>query len=300
MTVSIEAGGYLCNGTASGQSVAEMAQVFIDSGGEIHQWALESIFSRTLSGCKQITTLDQVSAQATDYVHEIRKVLPNVRIGIIDALPHYSVGPWKAGPCDKKPNGDLVDALTSLKTHLAERNYTLEFYWADCPYEYSIAGGKCGYPDGKGYAKLNYTAEAVTKLGLRMGKIFNSAGGGQLSDEAFYKGTMSDFDNYLAAVGQDRLANQDVIVESWYPHPAKVIPETAQFTFMYTADQVLKKAVGEEVDEVGVPAEGWIPDFGTENGKRWHRHQHRHRAFYFPRRKGLPESTSDGADERFY
>ena len=228
--VSIEAGGYLCNGTQSAERLLKTLGNYT-AVGYINQLALESIFSRTIHGCEgEIKSFAMVSREAVSYARVLKNAMPHLEFGLIDAVPHFTAGPYAAN--SSKPLGDIRDALTILKKDMAAAGMPLQFYWADCPYEYSMA-----MTGNSGYEKLAFIANFTTNvLGIRMGKIFNSEQGGKMSNEEFHKRTMDDHHRYMSTVPASDTS--DVIVESWYPYPRPNIPEETPNTFMYTAAAV--------------------------------------------------------------
>ncbi|XP_065179169.1 uncharacterized protein LOC135809688 [Sycon ciliatum] len=238
ISVSIEAGVYLCNGTDVALTALQDLRNYTSVGGRIDQWALESIFSRTMSGCEgKFTTFQQVAEQAVDYVQVLKKAMPDLEFGVIDAVPHFSAGKYPSNNEPRVDLGDIRDALSTLKTALAGAGTELLFYWADCPYEYSL-----NLPGNTGFEKLAFIANYTTnELGMRMGKIFNSQQGGSVSDKMYYDRSLLDYHAYMStsAAATD---TSDIIAESWYKFPAQVIPETQPYTFMYTAKTILELA----------------------------------------------------------
>jgi len=238
LRISIEAGGYMCrpSGAKNAQNQIAKLQPFLQAGGKIHFWGLESVFSRTRGGCANFTLTDTVREVAA-YAGVVAAALPATEIYLYDALPHYSVG--KAWPPNQplKPGQwamDLPEVLSLLAPAMAAQGAHLVGYWADCPYEYSI-----NYPDGNGYQRLAAAVSSVKATSLKFGKTFNSEGGGKTSDELFYNLTLDDFSRSTQAVP---LSSFDMImVETWYTHPTHPAPETLQYTTMYTAKAVMEQ-----------------------------------------------------------
>lgn len=129
---------------------------------------------------------------------------------------------------------------------MAAKNMTLEGYWADSPYEFSLnyPSANAPMPSGSGFNKIAAMVALVKGMGLRVAKTFNSMAGGQTSDKAFYTGTIKDCEATLAVVPSPASGGHGfdaVMVETWYFFPATAIPETTAYTTAYTALSVFDK-----------------------------------------------------------
>ena len=187
LQVSIEAGGYLCPGSAVSNKTLAQIQLYLNAGGRIDRFMLESIFSRTMTGpqCKAMHptwTFEDVAEQAADYIDLLAPHIEKVsgkplEIGLIDALPHFAAGQYKADPTYQPQHGpdglgQIGDAVSALQTALAARTSgrELAIYWADCPLDYSLH-----MPNGTGFDKVVYALHKVLPpLGVQAGKIFNT------------------------------------------------------------------------------------------------------------------------------
>lgn len=238
LQISIEAGGEMCkpSGARLAQKLLTDLKPYFDSGGTIHFWGLESIFSRTRGGCPSFNLTDTVRELAA-YAGVVAKALPSTELYLYDALPHYSVGKSWPPNLPLKPGQwamDLPEVLSLLAPAMAAQGAQLMGYWADCPYDYSIS-----YTGHKGYQRLAAAVSAVKAAGLKFGKTFNTQSGGKTSDELFYNGTLDDFKRCLQVVP---LSSLDIImIETWYSHPSHAIPETEPYTTMYTAKAVMEQ-----------------------------------------------------------
>ena len=73
--------------------------------------------------------------------------------------------------------------------------------------------------------------------GLDVNLIVNSERGGQQSDELFCRETLQMVDTYLQAGGRPTRW----FVQSWYPHPKQMVPETAPNTMTALVKAVIHK-----------------------------------------------------------
>jgi hypothetical protein len=245
--ISIEGGGAMCgngSGVEAGTRDVQVFQPFFAAGGRLSQWLLESVYSRTQASCpsqSHATTTSELAGYAATVHAAISRDAP-VEMYLYDALPHFRVG--AAWPANAPSYGlELGATLAALKPAMAAKGVPLAGYWADCPYEYSrdYPNASSPMPAGSGFRKLAAVVTLVHSTGLKVAKTLNSQGGGQASDEAFYNGTMADWDATAAAVSTGSGGWDAQMVETWYPHPADAIPERVAYTTAYTALAVFQK-----------------------------------------------------------
>jgi hypothetical protein len=239
--LSIEGGGHMCqpNGTAIAQAQLRVLKPFLDAGGTIKTWGIESVFSRTRQACHNLSLAETVE-QVADFAAVLASKLPATKLFLYDALPHYSVGsswPANAPPPAGAWDMDLLDVLTRLRAAMAQRGAALAGYWADCPLEYSQAYAP---KPGHGYERLAAAWTGVRAMGLEFAKTFNTQDGGAASAEAFAQGTLADFRSVSAVV--DMTTFYMAMVESWYAHPVNPAPETTPYTTTNTLLAVIKEA----------------------------------------------------------
>jgi len=237
--VSIETGGALCgkgSGAERARSVVAGLRIFLDAGGSFRLVALESIFSRTHASCasqSQEQTASEIAAFAAGLLSGgLGGSRGAPSFYLYDALPHMTVGAFPRN--DPKYDLDLGTLLTTLQAAMRAKHVRLEGYLMDCPYEFSsdpFPNASAPMPAGSGYRKIAAAAELVRNLGLRVGKTFNSQSGGQTSDTLFYHNTLKDVKNTLEA----GVSLDVAMVESWYAHPLKALPEDAAYTTTFTA-----------------------------------------------------------------
>lgn len=236
LQISLEAGGSLCGagqGATRGAAVVKKLKPFLEAGGKLAYYGLESVFSRTARECPS-QPLNATVIELADYAAVSATELPGTKFFLYDALPHFRVAGFPAN--DAGYDLDLMDVLTKLRDAMADRGAKLEGYWIDCPFEYSR-----DLP-GDGFRKIAAAVKLVKSAGMKVGKTLNSQEGGSTSDKGFYDGTLSDFQKTTAVVPSQLTGGYSfdfLMVESWYSYPADILPESKQYTMAYTAREVL-------------------------------------------------------------
>jgi hypothetical protein len=238
LQISLEAGGSLCgtgSGAASAATVVKKLKPFLDAGGKLAYYGLESVFSRTHRGCPS-QSLNNTVLELAEYAAVSAAGLPDTKFFLYDALPHFKVGGFPAN--DPQYDMDLMDVLTKLRDAMADRGVKLEGYWMDCPYEYSrdLPGDV-----GDGFKKIATALKLIKSAGMKAGKTLNSQEGGSTSDKKFHDGTLLDFENTTAVVPSQLTGGYSfdfLMVESWYTYPATILPESKAYTMAYTAHEV--------------------------------------------------------------
>ena len=96
LRLSVEAGGSMCGApAAAAAAVLQKFGPFLAAGGVLAQYALESIFSRSVAACPE-ATLAQLANHTAAYaraIHDgmLRAGAPAPEFGLIDAVPHFWV-----------------------------------------------------------------------------------------------------------------------------------------------------------------------------------------------------------------
>jgi len=240
LELSVEAAetGFCGAGTGESWAASDLDGFasFLAAGGKIRFWEITSSFSRTHRACPT-QPLSTTISEAAKYAAAIQKSLPDAKLFLYDALPHYDVGEdW---PANEAGYGlELGDVLTRLRAAMAAESVVLHGYWADCPEEYSAQ-----YQHGDGYARLAAAAALVGSMGLEFGKTINTGTGGQTSDKAFYAGTYADFGNITKVLpsASNGTSLSYAMVETWYTYPTMAAPETKPYSTTWTARRVFRE-----------------------------------------------------------
>ncbi|MCA1718817.1 MAG: hypothetical protein LC781_18990, partial [Actinobacteria bacterium] len=176
-------------------------------GGRVGYVALQSVLSKPLREEGRVVEypMQQRIEDVVEYAKTARERLPDVEVGIIDALP-------TKGLDYREPYGRLVAALS-------EEDLELSFVHLDCPYEHPQEGAKITWEGVK-------EAESFVKeeIGARFGFICTSRTGGEASDEAWNDNVLDAPRQYASVDGSP----DEYVVMSWFPHPGSTIPESAE------------------------------------------------------------------------
>ncbi len=194
--------------TAAGRIERELALVekLGAMGGRVGYVALQSVLSKPLREEGRIVEypMQQRIEDVVEYAKTAQEWLPDVEIGIIDALP-------TKGLEYRDPYGRLAAAL-------GNEGLGLDFVHLDCPYEIPQEGAKITWEGVKEVE--SFVREDV---GARFGFVCTSRTGGETSDEAWNDNVLDAPRRYAEA---DGLPDEYVIM-SWFPHPGSSVPESA-------------------------------------------------------------------------
>jgi hypothetical protein len=175
-------------------------------GGRVGYVALQSVLSKPLWIKGQVVDypMQQRIHDVVEYAKIARERLPDVEIGIIDALP-------TKGRDYRDPYGQLAAAL-------GEDGLELDFIHLDCPYEHPQQGVRITWEVVK-------EVESFVKqeIGARFGLICTSRTGGEESDEAWNDNVLDVPRQYAKVNGNP----DEYVIMSWFPHPGYSIPESA-------------------------------------------------------------------------
>ena len=172
-------------------------------GGDVRYLCLQSVLSKPLrvKGKVQPYPKAQRYKDIQLYMTLVKKEFPNIKMGIVDALPSHG----------KDYKG--------LKDHLAKANLVLDHIDLDIP---------CEIPDkkrnGMSWQKVKAVEEYVQKeIGCSFGLVCTSRVAGYKSDEAYHKAVLSVLGSHTKTGGHpDRY-----LIMSWFPHPKTSIPDSA-------------------------------------------------------------------------
>jgi hypothetical protein len=232
IAVAIESGG-LRSGDCSGASVGTVDSDIINrlvlAGGAISFIALDEPFANSIASgavpnCGY--TVAQTATELVTEIHVMREAFPGVEIGLIEPVPSYSVGVYPSN--SGTAYGDLPQLLDTFLSALDQAHERIDFFHADAPYDYNQALLN-------GWQKIVALEQVVRGHGLRFGLIYNSEAGGVAGDQPFHDQTLASLAAYQAAGGSP----DDLIVQSWYPHPSAMVAEDQPNTFTNTAKGVI-------------------------------------------------------------
>lgn len=224
--LAVEVGGlrgWQCSGAMMAQIEQDKIRPLLSAGGTVSYLAMDSPFGYSIatgaSGNCGFSIREAAESLAI-YMRAMRQAYPGVKIGLIEPVPWYRVGIHPNHPGNDF--GDLPRLLDTAVTVLLQQGERLDFVHADSPYDYNQA-----HPAG--WQKLRVWQDSVRSRGIRFGVIYNSDVGGSTSDQLFHQSSLAGLDAFLSAGG----APDDFIVQSWYPHPIAMVPESTPWTFTY-------------------------------------------------------------------
>ncbi len=237
IAIGIEAGGLrmhygqadTCGETAARREINKYGVIF-RAGGTVDYLQLDSPIGFMLRSNGGAYTPSEASRELADYIEIVGNQFPDMSIGIIEPIPWYTIDEFPSHPGQNR--GDLLEIYDVLLDTLDSRGLSIDFFNADCPYDYALNRGY------DGFAKLVRLQEWCQDNDLQYGQIFNSARGGANSNEQFGRETIAYYDT-LTAAGADP---DILLVMSWYPHPDVALPEDEPWTFTYTLREFMSAA----------------------------------------------------------
>jgi len=261
--VAVECGGTLgyaplddTNGEASAKIELKAFRRFVQCGGTIDYLDMDGPVRRLLyppkgrKGTKKrkgFTSIDRCADELLDYMRAVRKVYPRIQFFVLTNFPNWGykggVSYHARGP-KRNDWGDYFDVLQTILRKTQAGKISLLGVTVDNPYDYATGQRvSVKIPDP---SKINWIArirdleEYVEGRGLQFNLIFNSERGGKESAERFYEETLKFIEVYQAAGGSPKR----YIIQSWYPHPKKVLPETEPYTMTALVKEVIKRIKG--------------------------------------------------------
>lgn len=175
-------------------------------GGTVDYIGLQSTLSKPLvvHGRKTDYPMADRIKDAVDYATVIKKNFPDIRIGLIDALP-------TKGQDYEGPYQDLAAAFRSA-------GLSLDFIHLDSQYEAAQAGTTTSW------AKITQVQAFVQNtLHVHFGLVATSRTAGYTSDKA-YNDAVLDVPVQYRKVGGNP---DEYVIMSWYPHPVATVPDSA-------------------------------------------------------------------------
>lgn len=269
--VAIECAG-LCDWRASfGDRAAEMSfrdefrkvKRFLDpiteggAGGRIDYLQIDGPFRRMLyqrSGRRmertEYQTVESAGRELVEVLRLWRDAVPGIEFYLLTNFPNwgYRGGPgyhgWSYTGQGTQGWGDYAEILAKAVAATKEGGIPLKGITVDNPYDYAIGEHRSNQPDVTEdmdwLARIRRLEDDVKAHGLRFGLIFNSQRAGDKetgSDELYENETLEFLDLYCKSGGRP----DNVIVQSWYHYPLRVIPETAPGTMTHLVGLVIER-----------------------------------------------------------
>lgn len=171
-------------------------------GAEVNYISLQSLLSKRRN--VENYALDRRIQDAVAYAKAVRGIYPNVKIGLIDALPSHGLD-------YRSPYRKLSDAL-------AHAGIGLSYIHLDISLEAAFRRrGEISWDSIRAVEKY------VEGLGVEFGLYAKSRRAGQISSEMFHRRSIEGLECYAGAGGTPH----DYIIASWFRYPEKAIPDNA-------------------------------------------------------------------------
>ena len=202
---------------------------------------------RGRTNIEPIESIDRAVDELLVYLRAVRKEHPDVKFFILTNFPNWGykgdVSYHARGP-QRNDWGDYFTVVETVIRKTRQADLPIAGLTVDNPYDYALGEHRSvSLDDPKQVdwiARLLDLERYVKSEGLEFNLILNSERGGETSDRKFYEETLQFLDLYLERGGTPKR----FIIESWYPHPRAVVPESEPYTMT-----ALVKAVIERVRE---------------------------------------------------
>jgi hypothetical protein len=180
--------------------------------------------------------------EVVGYMNVMREKFPAVKFVIIVNFPNWG---WKGGPAHlvapglQSPMnwGDAHQALETLFGALKESGNQIHAIQGDFPWRYfvdqppSAIAATVDWP-----GRLLQLEQYARDKGVRFHLTTNSETG-YVSAKAFAEDSLKYLDAYLAAGGRP----DHFVVQSWYPHPDQLLPESEPYTGAWLAARFIER-----------------------------------------------------------
>lgn len=201
---------------------------------------------------KGLPSVDRAVDELISYMKVWRKRFPKIEFFALANFPNWG---WKGDTAywgTGMMNGDYFEALKKIISKTKKAGIPIKGLTADCPYEYFSAtrphtpwityAAQITPKRERDPAKVDWSARLldlskyVRSRGLEFNLVVNSETGG-ISAEGFCTGTLKYLDTYRAKKGT---ANR-YIIQTWYKHPEKILPESEPHTMTWLTAEVIRK-----------------------------------------------------------
>lgn len=227
------------------------------AGGRIDYLQIDGPFRRMLyqrNGRRMERTghqdLESAGREFVEVLELWKDAVPGIEFYLLTNFPNwgYRGGPgyhgWPYTGEGTAGWGDYAEILDKALTVTGEVGIPLKGITVDNPYDYAIGEHRSNQPRATAnvdwLARILQLEKDVKARGLRFGLIFNSQRAGSKengSDELYEKETLKYIDLYHKRGGRP----DNVIAQSWYHYPTKVVPESTPGTMTHLIGQVAQR-----------------------------------------------------------
>ena len=182
---------------------------------------------------RRFESVEKAADELVDALRLHRQANPKTQFWLLSNFPNWG---WRGdvsyharGP-KRQDYGDDDEVVRVVLRKLQAAGLALEGMTMDNPYDYLIGEHRSvNLKDPKSVdwlGRVRAYEDFAREQGLAFNLIVNSERGGHESDERFCRETLQMVDLYRQAGGQPTRW----FVQSWYPHPKQIVPETAPHT----------------------------------------------------------------------
>ncbi len=222
---------------AAGYELTAYKKIY-DNGGTLSYIVLDDTIARNMINSQYNLSgsgncgyqLGPAVTEVVDFIKTVHATYPAIKFGLITNFPNweYDATPTYWGPT--RNFGNYRDALEEFFRQLEAAGEHIEFVRVDNPYDYALGIVPTGFT-GVGtidWVKRILDLETQVKShGVGFSLIYNSDRGGTTSDQKFYEDVLAFINLYKSRSGTSR----DIAIESWYPYPKVLVPETTTYSF---------------------------------------------------------------------
>lgn len=261
--VAVECGGTLGfarmddrNGEDSARRELARFNRFYRAGGKIDYLDLDGPVRRLLyakrKDGKRFTSIDKAADQLMIYMTKVNEAHPKIRFFLLTNFPNWgyrNVVSYHARGPKRQDWGDYDKIVRAVLRKAKAAGRKFAGVTVDNPYEYAIGehfSVKLKDPRKVDWIKrIRDYEDFARSRGLEFNFIANSEQGGKTSGVAFAERTLKMIDAYVKAGGKPTR----YIIQSWYPHPTRVVPETRPDTMTGLVKAVILKLHPELADK---------------------------------------------------
>jgi len=237
------------NGEWSARHELAKIRKWYDAGGRVDYLDLDGPVRRLMhpdnrADGKHFASMESAVEQVVRSVRLFRAAHPEIKFWHLTNFPNWGyrgdVSYHARGP-QRQDYGDYDDAHRMVYDALRKARLPLEGVTIDNPYDYLI--GEHFSVNLKPASQVDWMKrvrayeDRCRSEGLKVNLIVNSERGGMRSDALFADETLKMVDAHIKAGGRpDRW-----IVQSWYPYPKRIVPETDPTTMTGLVKAVIEK-----------------------------------------------------------
>lgn len=193
---------------------------------------------------KRFDSMEKAADEVVDSLRLFHEAHPAMQFWHLTNFPNWGymgdVSYHARGP-QRQDYGEYDDAHRLVLEKVRNAGLPLSGATIDNPYDYLIGEhSSVNLPDPRSVdwlARVRAYEDRCRAEGLEVNLIVNSERGGTQSDERFCRETLQMVDAYLKAGGRPTRW----FVQTWYPHPKRMVPETDPSTMTGLAKAVIQR-----------------------------------------------------------